>query len=251
MADGFDVARYIAAVHASPPDVLARQLDELLANPAEHLEKLRVFVPELSALVCSRIASREYEALNRVAQALGHVLEAHKKALEIPAASSRANPDPIACTVAYYLGRLVSTVAMAAQVPAIDVSPMARAEALDGSDNQAILYLLAQRGPMSIRTLRLALNGVAVGPVRSLEHVRKCLTRLVHVGVVETEHRAGRVIYYRLSDLGERLLEVEPEWMHVVLETYRAHRDGKPPPLLPYAERLDRKFSEIDGTSRD
>ncbi len=250
MPDGFDVERFIAAVHAAPPEILAQHLDEMLADPERNLEKLKVFVPEVSSMVCNRIVSREYGALDRMARSLGGVLDAHREHLGARNLPSRTRSRDVPAVVAYYLGRLQSVVVMAAQVPAIDVSPMVRAEALDGSDNQAILFLLAQRGPMSIRTLRLALNGVAVGPVRSMEHVRKCLARLIHVGAVETEHRSSRVIYYRLSELGERLLEVQPEWMHVVLETYRTHRDGKPPPLLPYAERLAEKFAEIDAESR-
>ena len=248
MADGFDVERYIAAVHASPPEILAEQLADILADPEKNLEKLKVFVPELTSIVCNRAVSREYEILNRLSRSLGEVLADHRQRIGVGTLSETASSRDVVCTVAYFVGRLQTAVVMAAQIPTIDVSPMVRAEALDGSDNQAILFLLAERGPMSIRTLRLALNGVAVGHVRSLAHVRKCLARLIPIGAVETEHRSSQVIYYRLSELGERLLEVQPEWMNVVLETYRTHREGNPPPHLPYADRLARKFKEIDAS---
>ncbi len=249
MDDAFDVDQYIALIHSSPPELLAAQLVELLDDPAGRLERLKVYVPEVCSIVCARIVARDHGLLERIVTALGAPLAGLQLDFSAPDAFGASLARDTACSVAYYLGRLQSLLVMAAQVPLIDVPPMVKAEALDGSDNQAILFLLAQRGPMSIRTLRLALNGVAKGPVRSLEHVRKCLVRLIHIGAVETEHRSSQVIYYRLSDFGSHLLEEQPEWMDLVVETYRSYRTGSAPPVRPHAELLLQRFREIDGES--
>jgi len=246
MGEDLDVEGYIAYLHSSPPELLGDHLGELLERPEEALERLSVFVPEVCSMACARMAARDHATLERLSRALERGLGKLGPAGSVPKEVGLGLPRSTACALAYYAGRLQTVRVLAAQFPLMDIPPMTRAEALDGSDNEAVLFLLARRGPLSIRALRLALNGVVEGPVRSLEHVRKCLGRLIQLGAVETEHRASQVIYYRLSDLGRRLLEEQPAWMEVVQAAYRSHRQGAAPPPRPHADRLFQLFQIID-----
>lgn len=246
-----DVDKYVALLHSSPPGVLAARLSEILGDPPVQLPYLQIFVPEVCSMLGTRIAAGDAEGASELGEALRSVLTEKLPELDGFETIGWNLPKKEACAWAYLLGRLQSSIVLAIQLPHIDKPPFAQVEALDGGDNQAILYLLSRKGPMAIKTLRMALNDCLDGPQRRLEELRKNLGRLIRVKAVDVDVQTRHGNLYRISPLGQRMLDDSPPWLEMVTQAYRAYRMDLACEHLPFGEQLKQIFLDVDGESNE
>jgi len=245
-----ELSQYVALLASAPPVKLAAELHAALSCVETEPVRLHIYVPEICDRLAREVAVRNFSALAQLAKALSEALDFIGIEERRREWLSQVKDPAARAEVAYLLGRLQSMLVVARQIPLLDIPAAVEAEGLDGGIHQAILECLAREGgSMSLRALRLALEGEGATP--KTEQVRRGLIRLVRVALVVAETGRERGLTYRISELGRRLLDSPPAWLTLVERSYRAFLNDAPAVEQPHAHSLRSLFIRVASQSEE